>query len=98
MADLTHQQYKQLRDMADGHLNLYVSVFHYDPTTGVKLNPPVVEYISHDRSDVTGRDWWKLLLADGLIALPAAGTRRCSVTLKGHRAITAYRAKETHRG
>lgn len=94
MAELTHRQYKQLRDMNDGHLTLYATVRRYDPTTGQKLGQPEVLHIGHDRADIFDRDWWKPLLAAGLIALPADNSSRCSVTLEGHKAVAAYRGKD----
>lgn len=99
MADLTHKQFKHLRDMADGHLTLYASVRHYDETTGALLDQPELLYIGYDRPDISARDWWKPLLAAGLIALPSAGGgTHCIVTLDGHKAIGAYVNKEAGRG
>jgi hypothetical protein len=98
MADLTHNQFKRLRDMADGHLNLYASVRHYDETTGARLDQPELLYIGHDRPDIADADWWKPLLAEGLIALPDAGGTRCVVTPEGHRAANAYLERGGSRG
>ncbi|MDG4792051.1 hypothetical protein O7626_40255 [Micromonospora sp. WMMD1102] len=94
MTNLTHQQYKRLRDMADGHLTLYASVRYYDEATGARLDQPVPLYVgtAHDRSDAVDLDWWKPLLAAGLIALPRlGGGNRCTVTLDGHKAVAAHR-------
>lgn len=98
MADLTRRQYRQLRDMADGHLNLYATVRRYDPHTGQELDQPELLYVGHDRSDIADQDWWKPLLADGLIALPAENSSRCTVTLEGHRKVAAYRGTENAHG
>lgn len=94
MADLTHRQYRQLRDMADGHLNLYAYLRRYDETTGQKLDQPELLHIGYDRADILDRDWWKPLLAAELIALPADDSSRCTVTLEGHKAVAAYRGTE----
>lgn len=98
MVDLTHQQYKRLRDMADGHLNLYASVRRYDEMTGDLLDAPEVLIIGYDRPDIGDPDWWKPLLADGLIALPVDATGRCVVTLDGHKAVSVYREGRDDRG
>ncbi|MFY1686538.1 hypothetical protein [Plantactinospora sp. WMMB782] len=47
-------------------------------------------YVGHDRPDIADRDWWKPLLAAGLIALPTPGQQRCTVTDDGRAAIAAY--------
>lgn len=95
MSGLTREQFKHLRDMADGHLTLYATVRYYDEMTGAKLAEPVVLYIGYDRGDIADRDWWKPLLADGLIALPVeGGGTHCTVTLDGHKAVAAHRAQE----
>jgi hypothetical protein len=91
MTDLTQNQFRHLRDIADGHLGLYATVRYYDETTGEKLNEPEVLYVGYDRPDIADRDWWKPLLAAGLIALPSAGSTRCAVTLDGHKALAARR-------
>ncbi len=98
MAELTHNQYKHLRDMADGHLTLYASVRRYDETTGRLLNQPELLNIGYDRADILDRDWWKPLLADGLIALPATDGIRCLVTAEGRKAIAEYQGTESTRG
>lgn len=92
MADLTHRQYKRLRDMADGHLNLYATVRRYNENTGQPLDHPEVLYVGHNRPDIADRDWWKPLLAAGLIALPEGAERCCTVTQAGREAMASYRA------
>ncbi|MEV5819340.1 hypothetical protein AB0L22_09205 [Micromonospora haikouensis] len=98
MADLTPRQYRQLRDMADGHLNLYATVRNFDPTTGNQVDPPELLHVGHDRPDIADPDWWRPLLAAGLIALPVDGSARCAVTLDGHKAVAAHRTKESGHG
>ena len=90
--DLTIRQFKALRDMADGHLTLYASMEYFDGDTGEELPEPRLLYVGHDRPDMFDLDWWKPLLADGLIALPPlGGGNRCTVTLEGHKALAAHR-------
>jgi hypothetical protein len=89
---LTAKQYRALRDMADGHLTLYASVEYFDRYTGEELAEPRLLYVGHDRPDIFDQDWWKPLLAAGLIALPPlGGGNRCTVTLDGHRVLAANR-------
>jgi hypothetical protein len=90
--ELTFKQFKALRDMADGHLNLYASVEYFDRHTGEQLAEPRLQYVGHDRPDMFDQDWWKPLLEAGLIALPPlGGGNRCTVTLDGHKELAAYR-------
>jgi len=90
--ELTHKQYRALRDMADGHLTLYASVEYFDGHTGEELVEPRLLYVGHDRPDIFDQDWWKPLLAAELIALPVLGCgNRCTVTLDGHRVLASNR-------
>lgn len=90
--ELTYKQFRALRDMADGHLTLYARVAYFDDETGEELSEPRLLYVGHDRPDMFDMDFWKPLLAAGLIALPAVGCGgHCTVTLDGHRALAAHR-------
>jgi hypothetical protein len=90
--ELTYKRYRALRDMADGHLTLYASIEHFDGHTGEQLPEPRLLYVGHDRPDIFDQDWWKPLLAAGLISLPQIGCgNRCTVTLDGHQTLATHR-------
>lgn len=64
---------------------------YFDGHTGEELSEPRLLYVGHNRYDVP-QDWWKPLLTEGLIALPAIGRgNHCTVTLEGHKALAAHR-------
>jgi hypothetical protein len=93
---LSQPLFRALRDMADGHITLYATVRYYDKATGEKLDQPELLYVGYDRVPGRDPDWWRPLLADGLIALPGPGdtSLRCTVTDAGRQVLASADAKE----
>jgi hypothetical protein len=70
---------RTLRDIADGHLFLWLKVAYFDDTDGHRLDQPQVRQVTPDREpyrgvpDRTGA-WWTHLLDRGWLELPAPGS------------------------
>jgi hypothetical protein len=94
--NLKAAQLRTLRDIADGHITLYAAVRYFNEFTGEKLDEPELLGVGYDRAMGSDPDWWRPLLADGLIALPAPGMGRCTVTDAG-RQVLASADTEEHR-
>lgn len=68
---------RALRDIADGHITLHVSIDRYDPHTGQRI-PPRVGQTWADRAvsmtvpDAAGQ-WWQTLADRDWIRLPVEG-------------------------
>jgi hypothetical protein len=87
--------FRALRDVADGHITLYATVRYHDEATGEQLDQPELLYVGYDRAMGSDPDWWRPLLADGLIALPAPGMGWCTVTDAGRQVLASADTKET---
>lgn len=70
---MTVDLYRVLRDIRDGHLNLWVTVARFDVSTGAAVPPTEIE-TSPDRTPSAaagnGVHWWRVLAEQGWIRLP----------------------------
>lgn len=65
---------RTLRDIADGHITIYVALDRYDTATGEPLNPPVIRAVSTDRLPAAGipdayGHWWEPMVQRGHLEL-----------------------------
>lgn len=84
---------RTLRDLDDGHIQLWVRVRRFDPDTGERLPVPDVSDTHPDRMpagalpDQPG-DWWTQFAERGWSAPPPPGHNRWVVTDEGRRVLT----------
>jgi hypothetical protein len=67
--------YRTLRDVADGHITLWVVIHRYDPHTGQPLEQQIVTGTypnRHPGLPDAGREWWLGFAAQGWLRLPEA--------------------------
>lgn len=66
---------RTLRDIADGHLNLWVDIRYFDEANGQLHAVPQVVGVSPDRAPagaLAGAEWWTELVDAGWLRLPDA--------------------------
>lgn len=91
---------RTLRDIADGHITLRVTIHRFDPHTGERLAEPELIETTSDRAPAgayprRGREpwegWWDLLAERGWIRLPTAREPDCwQVTDEGRQALASW--------
>lgn len=84
---------RTLKDLSDGHIQLWADVVRYDPDTGEALAEPRVRHTNPDRAPAHGvpdgsGEWWVALAERGWIAPPPPGHNRWVVTDEGRRVLT----------
>lgn len=72
---------RNLRDIADGHLSLWVEVHRFDPDTGQPLHTPIVASVRPDRAPSAGTpnpggEWWWPYVDSGWIEIPPQAAAR----------------------
>ena len=77
-----------LRDIDEGHINLYVEIERFDPQTGARHDPPRITTVAPDRA-VSGTipnargAWWQPMLAAGWLELDDRGRAARLVSAAG---------------
>ena len=97
---ITNADRRNLRDINDGHLSVWVTVDRFNPTTGALLPTPVLKAAHPDRAPATGTpnhagQWWDRYADAGWIELPHRdGPQRYQITAAGRRVLTDHEKEQ----